>query len=79
MQNDFLCCTNNQAETAILTCKVQEVVVHPTGDSLKHVVSSKLLNNYPIKVDDVTNPHTIFGPDLSGMQGKKARRKLDRV
>ena len=43
------------------------------------MVISKLLNNSPITVEDVTNSHTIFGPDLAGVQLNTDRHKLDRV
>ena len=39
---------------------------------------SKLLNNPHLKVEYVTNSHTIFGPDLSDIQGKTVIHKLDR-
>ena len=38
------------------------------------MVRSKLLNNSPIKVEDVTNR-----PYLAGVQGKIVRHKVDRV
>ena len=43
------------------------------------MVSSKLLNNSPLIVLDVTNAHTVFGPDLSGVRGKIVIHKKDRV
>ena len=33
------------------------------------------MNNYPINVEDVTNEHRIFGPDLEGVRGKTVRHK----
>ena len=53
--------------------------MHPTEESLKHMVNSKILNNSPINVEDVTNTHTIFGPYLVGVQGKTVIHKPDRV
>ena len=55
------------------------MVRRPTEDMFKHMVSSKILNNSPIKVEDVTNTHTIFGTYLVGVQGKKVIHKPDRV
>ena len=43
------------------------------------MVISKLLNDYPIKVEDVTNSHTVLVPDLSGAREKTLRHKPDRV
>ena len=68
MRNHFEGCTNNQVEKSILDHKVHKVVWHPTEERFKHMVSSKLLNNYPINVEDITTTHTIFGTDLSGVQ-----------
>ena len=54
-------------------CKVKAMVGHPTKERLNLTVSSKLLNNYLIKVEDVTNAHTIFGKYLAGVRVKKQR------
>ena len=62
-----------------MACKLQEMVVHPTEESFKHMVSPKLLNHCPIKVEDVTNAKTILGSDLTGVRGKTVRHKPDRV
>ena len=37
------------------------------------------LKNIPVTSTDITNVHTIFGPHLSGVQGKTARKKPERV
>ena len=59
--------------------KLRSMIGHTTEERFKHMVSSKLSNNYPIKVEYVTNAHTIFGHDLGSVKGKKVRHKLDRV
>ena len=43
------------------------------------MVISKILNNYPINFEYVTNTHTILGPALAGMQGKIVIHRPDRV
>ena len=43
------------------------------------MVSSKLLNNSPINVEDFTTSHSIFGPDLAGVRVKTVVHKPDRV
>ena len=58
-------------ERAILSQKVKAIIVHPTEVRFKHMVRSKLLNNFYIKVDNVTNTHNILGPDLSGVREKQ--------
>ena len=55
--------TNNQVEKAILNFKVQAMLGHPNYERFKPMVISKLLNDYPIKVEDVTSAQTIFGPN----------------
>ena len=37
------------------------------------------MNNFPVKVEYVTNKHTILGPDLEGVRVKTVRPKLDMV
>ena len=63
----------------ILVQTFRLMVGHPTEERFKHILSSKLLNNLPIKVEDVTKSHTILGPDLTGVQGKSAVHKPDMV
>ena len=75
VQKNFLCSTKNQVEKDILNCKVQAIVVNPTEKRLKEMVISKLLKNSPIKVEDVTNAYTIFGPNLAGVQGETVIHK----
>ena len=61
VRNNFEGWTKKQVEKTILAHKVKEMVEHTTDESFKHMVSSKLLNNHPLKLEDVTNTHTIFG------------------
>ena len=47
---------------AILACKAQAMVGHPTYDKFKQMVSSKSITNCRVKVNDVNNAHAIFDP-----------------
>ena len=37
---------------------------HKTEESFKHLLCTKILNNYPINLEYVTNAHTVFEPVL---------------
>ena len=61
VRSNFEGYTKKKVYKTLLDWKVKEMVVHPTEDSFKHMIRSKLLNNPPIKVEDVTDSHTILG------------------
>ena len=60
VRNNFEDYTNNQLDKAILAQKFQAMVGHPTEERFNHMVKSKLLNIFPIKVEYFTNVNTIF-------------------
>ena len=70
---------NNQVEKEILAHKVQSMIGNPTDTNFKPMASKKPLRNSPVKVEDVNNELSIFGPDLEGVRGKTARTKQERV
>ena len=55
------------------------MIVHPTNDIFKQMVCSKLLINLPVRLDDITNAHTILGSQRAGIQGKTVRKNPTRV
>ena len=59
--------------------KISSNVIAPTKERFKNMLSSKLLNNYPIKVEDITNVHTTIGTYLEGVRRKTVGHKPDRV
>ena len=67
--NTFRGYTKNQVEKYILACKFQSMIVHPTKDKLKQMVSSKLLTNCPVLTNNTNNAHAIFGPQRAGIRG----------
>ena len=71
--------TKREIQQAILACKTQVMVAHPTGERFKQMVIRKSLNNLNIKVWDITNTHTIFGPNCTGLRGETARKKPTQV
>ena len=58
---------------------MQAVVAHPPDDKFKDMVSHKSLSNCRVRVDDITNTHSIFGPNRSRFKGVTVRQKPDRV
>ena len=46
----------------------------PSDKDYKGVVSNHLIFNCPVTHANITNVHTIFGPDLPSMWGKTVRR-----
>ena len=65
-RNYFESCTKKQVQKASMYLKLQAMVGPPTQGRLKQMVSSKLLNDFPIKVEDVTGGHKKFRHDLVG-------------
>ena len=61
--------TQRQVRQAKLARRAQAMVEHPTDDKFKQMVSSKSFTNCRVKVRDVTNARTIFGPYLPGLGG----------
>ena len=66
-------------EKAISPCIAQGKLAHVPYDNFKQLVSSKSLKNCRVKVDDVTNAHNIFGPNLPVLGGRTTRQKPDRL
>ena len=53
----------------------------PSGIEFKELVRIVFtsLESIPVTYANITNTHTIFGPDLSGAQGKTVRQNPARV
>ena len=54
-------------------------MAHPTDESFKQMVSGKTLDNCLLVASDVTNAHSIFGPNRPGLRGKTVRQRPERV
>ena len=63
-----------QVEKDILDHTVQAMIGHSTKDKFKQMMRSKFLTNFPVRIDDITNGHTIFGPQWAGIWGKTLRK-----
>ena len=58
----------------ILARTFQEIIGNPTEYKFKQIVSWKLLTNCPVRLDNITNVDSIFGPQQSLIQGKAVRK-----
>ena len=61
--------TKRQVKKAILACEAQVMVAHPLDEKFKQKVSHENLRNYNVKVEDITNAQTFFGPNGSRLKG----------
>jgi hypothetical protein len=50
------------------------MIGNPSKGDYRGLVSSNMISNCPIVPTNITNAHTIFGPDLASVQGKMVRR-----
>ena len=71
--------TREQVKRAILARRAQAMIATPSEKRFKEMVSNRELANCHVTVQDITNAHAIFGPDLPGVRGKTVRRKPSRV
>ena len=55
------------------------MVEHPIDRKYNDMLIKKLLPNFPIATDEITNINSMFGPDLVCVRGKKVRNKPSRV
>ena len=55
------------------------MVGHPTDSKYKHMVSNKLILNFPITIYDITGANCMLVPGLSGVRVKKVRNKSSRL
>ena len=63
LRDNFEGYTKKQVEKNILDNTVQVIIGHPTEHNFKQIVSQKILTNFPVILDDITNVHTICVPE----------------
>ena len=68
-QKNFEGFTKKQVKKAILAREAQVMVAHPPDEKLKQMVGHESLRNCNVKVDDITNTQTFFGPYRSRLKG----------
>ena len=72
-------CTRKEVEADILARKVQARVCYPLHAEFKNMVHDKLLVNFPVKLEHITNANNIYGPSVVGLRGNSARTNPTRV
>ena len=55
------------------------MIGHTYERDFKSMASINIIQNRPIKASDLTNSHTMFGPNLSSKRVKTVRQNPDRV
>ena len=51
-------------------CRAQGLIESPSKADSKGMVRANMIQNCPITSTDMTNAHSIFGPDLASVRGK---------
>jgi hypothetical protein len=67
-------CTKREILKAKEARRAQGLIGNPSESNFRGMVRGNMIRNRPIISDDVTNAHTIFGPDLASIRGKTVRR-----
>ena len=63
VQKNFKGFTKKQVKKAILAREAHAMVAHPPDEKFKQMVRHESLRNCSVKVDDITNARTFFGPN----------------
>ncbi len=62
--------TQHKVKDAIFARKAQAMTGHPSDAQFQAMVRGNTVKNCPIKSVHITNAHSIFGPSITGVQGK---------
>jgi hypothetical protein len=65
--------TDRDYEQAKRARKALDLVGYPSPKDFEHMVSSNMINNFPVTSIEVTNANKIFGPYLATLKGKTLR------
>ena len=71
--------TKRQVKKAILACEAQVIVAHPPNEKFKQMVGHENPRNCNVKVEDITNAQTVFGPSRSRLKVRVVSQKLEQV
>ena len=71
--------TKRDIEGAIKARKLQAMIGSPNKAEFENMVRSNLLQDCDVLPADITNAHTIFGPDLISLRGRTVRQRPERV
>ncbi len=70
MQGNYTGYTKNNILMAKQARRAQAMMGNPSKEDYKGVMSNHLISNCPVAHANITNAHTIFGPDLPSLRGK---------
>ena len=73
-RKNFAGFTEKKISKARLSRLAQGKVGHPPDGRFKTFISEKVLKTFPVEVADVTNAHTIHGPNLNQLQWETTRQ-----
>ena len=71
--------TQHEVEESQRACEAQAMLWHPTDHNFLGMVCGGMISNCSVTVNDVTNSHQIFGPDLAGIRGQLMWRPPESV
>ncbi len=58
--------TKREVEGVTMDHKAKTMLAHLVAESFKQIASNKSLDNSKVRVQVITNAHTIFGPNCTG-------------
>ena len=68
-----------EVDVDILSHKVQAGFDHISDTEFKNMVRNKLLENFPVKFEHITNSNNISGSNTAGLRGKSVRTNPTRM
>ena len=71
--------TEKEIAESKLVYEAQGTSSHSYDRDFKYMVRNNIIKNFPITDSDVTNSHTMFGPNLASTRVKTVRHNRDRV
>ena len=67
--------TNQQVQRANLARQIYHAIGKPLVNDFKMIVTSNMIRNLSINMDDIKIAENIFGPDVGALKGKTTRQK----
>jgi Reverse transcriptase (RNA-dependent DNA polymerase) len=67
--------TDRQVQRAKLARNIYHAIGTPSLKDFKLIITSNMIKNIPITIDDINIAEKIFGPDVGALKGKTTRQK----
>ena len=71
--------TKKQVKKAILAREAQAMVAYPPDEKFKQMINHESTKNCNVKVEDINNARTFFGPNRARLKGATVRQNPERV